>query len=360
MVTGSGPNNTEGIGKPFVPQANVVINGAFDRLEIASRVRQGGTKSPWNAMEDETHVIKRHDLVFKMRPKPSGMIGSSLGDPPLKLFGSANGLSVASGVEEQLYNQLKDRALSRDEEIKIRRLLMNKLRGRLKWVGVALPDHDPRRGDNQSVGMAVCVGGTQTVVNTGDKIINAFDTVMWDLPDFMNKDIGGRQTSGGVTPYGAPSTKATFQTKPYSRREILKEAGLQLNTLPDYRQVGTLGNSSADSDVDEDTQVVAKCLKCLVDCIVDPKTINLASSLDVDVEEQRAKVYTMIQTAHKTGGAAANGGSVINSLMTLAQFAFGSKLSADSRVIGTALSTAKPGEPLHLMIGRAPGASGAE
>ena len=347
---GMGPKTSEGVGKPFLPQANVVINGAFDRLDSSKRIRSANaSNSPWPRASEEQHVVKRHDLLFKYRNQMSGMTVNTLGDPPLKMFGSANGIIM--NQTEQKFKSDYDRSQNPAciEEIR------NSLRRRIKWVGVALPGHDAREGDNQSVGMAVCVGGTQTIINTGPKRINAFDTVVWDVPtmSFERTRGGGDRT---VTAYGAPPDKATFETKSYSRDEMMNGARMLLQRLPN-----TIDDVSSEPGGDE--AVIGKCMKSLITSMLDEDKLTRAFGSAKSPEEfkkmivnMQKEVYAKIVTnAAEESANRSEKPSIVNTLMKIAELAFGYKLNLDSRIIGTALSSANAGEPLNLYLSRAPG-----
>ena len=124
-------------------------------------------------------------------------------DREIRIFTSANAMPMLNVVDTT--KPFDD--LNNDPDRRKWRAL---LRDQLVFVGVPLTQvlHG---NENQPDMVSIQVSGSTTIFNTGVYDINAFDLVCWDVPFATTMDTGGNQAK---TPTGLPGSKMLFHTVP--------------------------------------------------------------------------------------------------------------------------------------------------
>jgi hypothetical protein len=190
---------------PVTQQAVVTVNAGFDRYFCAVRKSQGEDKSDdrFLSSDDHCYTIQQRELVFRLNPKYNGLINrpdtfNGVNDMALKVFSSANNFPAA----RRLKMTLSRSALSEFGKDAV-------LRDAVTFVGVAVQPVD-YLNTNQKDNVAVQIGGSCTVWNTGNKVIRPGQKIIWDFPEDATKIAGGKRKAI----LGEPNDKRLFATLP--------------------------------------------------------------------------------------------------------------------------------------------------
>lgn len=190
---------------PVTQQAVVTVNAGFDRYFCAVRKSQGEDKSDdrFLSSDDHCYTIQQRELVFRLNPKYNGLINrpdtfNGVNDMALKVFSSANNFPAA----RRLKMTLSRSALSEFGKDAV-------LRDAVTFVGVAVQPVD-YLNTNQKDNVAVQIGGSCTVWNTGNKVIRPGQKIIWDFPEDTTKIAGGKRKAI----LGEPNDKRLFATLP--------------------------------------------------------------------------------------------------------------------------------------------------
>jgi len=198
---------------PVTEQAVVSVNAGFDRFFCNFRQRQPNDKmdSRYVSTDDHSFTVMQRELVFRLNPKYDNLITRPAGfngvnDMALKVFSSANrfpdpGLLRVSMSAHKTMNDFQKDFLLRDA---------------LAFVGVAKQPVDFLDTNSKDT-VAVQIGGSCTIWNTGGYTIRPGQKLVWDLPLDANKPGTKRKQ-----PAGEPAQKYLFSVAPL-------ESVLQLN-----------------------------------------------------------------------------------------------------------------------------------
>lgn len=188
---------------PVTQQAVVSVNAGLDRIFCNFRKSLPKEKIVDGTVSTDDHVytIQQRELVFTLSPKLDAIISrpssNGINDIALKVFSSANNFIRAANIPDTL----------------VQRSYTDRLRVResLRFVGVAVTPIDYTK-TNQKDNCAVQVAGSITIYNTGSHIIRPGDKVLWDFPDTEPKagSVGMKRTR--IT--GEPLSKVLFATVP--------------------------------------------------------------------------------------------------------------------------------------------------
>lgn len=270
---------------PVTPQAPVVINGWFDRhFSVYRSNRVSGGKQLYPGLAIENFNLMPRELGFalvdrwdKWLSRPDTARGSDYGP---RIFTSVNGfptdhLDTHGGPSSML----------------------RELRKQVVFVGVPLVAIDAANA-NQKDGVAICVAGSTSIFNTGNKRINTGELVLWDFPP--NFERYGAKNS----PHGEPHSKHLFMTVP---ADTTASAQQLLDEVWDAKDAESKSGKRPRDDLDPDVEVVLSQLNKLQ--VNDRTAVN-----------SFAKAVTMaVSSAHR-------------------------------RAIGLALSSAEPGEQFDILI----------
>jgi hypothetical protein len=167
-----------GLTNPITHAGRVVYNAQRDFLDTRTRKRHRGEIAVYgedHACEkpgdDEHFTIQQYEVC--MRKKKTRYLHSKPNDTDISCFSSLNGITLPKKLMQDAHGTKKSDALRRQA-----------LYDTLEFAGIASNRaiYDPNNNANEE-GLAVQVGGLQTIYNTGEGTIKAGDFVMWQLPD---------------------------------------------------------------------------------------------------------------------------------------------------------------------------------
>lgn len=238
-----------------MPHGSVVVNACFDHAHAACLDQQSAKRS-------EFHYVAKHELVFRDR-KTNKRKRGAYNEPTLRVFASANGVT-------------KDN------------------RDAVSFIGVA----NGTLTEGAHAHSAVTIAGLTTIRNTGTCVIEAGDTVVWDVNDAKDVDNKCRKVFSTV-PY-----RDAFDRGADSHFDAVSDAVAQYKT--------------SDKTPKDDA---GKCAK-MIDQMNEPLKNALKKAFESNDEDLRAflKCYAACTRA------------------------------VDSRVIGTAMSKASEGQDFDILL----------
>lgn len=288
--------STDGIGNSITPQSFVVVNGQFDRAFAQKRISQSArTASPWGNVTEDTASMHKHELCMMYTDAATMPRGHSGGinDPNLRMFTSANGIPVSSEIKagSKTETEMMQEA---GNWTTLRRIL----RSRMSFIGVNLTTMPSvSTGNTHS---SCVVAGAVTTINTGNAVLDIGSRVVWDLPFFDSDDRSGQC----VASYGSPQQKKLFMTLPYDK-ELASSVGSALQYIEDKK------------DSDQDAKEAFNLIAAYESAAAKGSSSNISA---------RAQLQELLK-----------------GLVEIQK-------ELDFRVIGTALTRAKPGEPFDLLL----------
>lgn len=160
---------------PVTQQAVVTVNAGFDRFFSSYRKAQksDAVDDRYTTTDDNCYTVMQRELVFRLNPSYNRLINrpdtQGVNDMALKVFSSANKFPNANSLKVRLSGD----GLSERESL---------MRNAVSFVGVATTPVD-YMNTNQKDTLAVQVGGSCTIWNTGTKVIRPGQKIIWDFPD---------------------------------------------------------------------------------------------------------------------------------------------------------------------------------
>lgn len=107
-------------------------------------------------------------------------------DPDPEVISKVNGVAINSYMASNFSNSAINRADLTDEEKMNINFMSNKdiVRRSFRYTGISNTAYqfDSKNKDLQKTGIAIQIGGTVSIINTGDEKIRQFEKVCWDLP----------------------------------------------------------------------------------------------------------------------------------------------------------------------------------
>lgn len=290
---------------PAVPQSPVVINGWFDRHFSIYRRNKSADGLFEGGVSPENFNIMPRELGFvlidrwdKILSRPDSARGSDYGP---RIFTSVNAFPATDLGMGGGGRGGRGGGGGSDWTEKL-----HYLRQQVRFVGVPLVAIDAANA-NQKDGVAICVAGSTSIFNTGNKRICTGQLVMWDFPP---QYMGG----GVAVPPGQPSGKRLFMTVPADAGLTARELMDQVwpaddgNTLAEFKH----GKRDRHSELNPDVDVLRERINKLKN--------NQANGLTrLALTELLAGMTTSLAGAHR-------------------------------RVIGLALSSAEPGEQFDILF----------
>ncbi|OUV33149.1 MAG: hypothetical protein CBC48_07185 [bacterium TMED88] len=227
-------------------------------------------------------------------------------DGQLHCFSFAN--TLGDGLPASLQLALQDNNVTKSDAA--RKLAKFMILDRLTYVGIAVTGFDSKKNSYQdmSQGFVGTVAGLNTIINTGKREIRPGDWIMAGLPDSFKFDAD--PFSRYKKAEGIPLDKLLFSTEVYEPVKAAARMREMYNALRALRRTGVIA-ALTDS-------VCPSALKPIKD--------RLGDSLDAII--------------------AADGG--LESLMSIDH-------QAKRMIIGQALSHARSGEPLDIVLGQRAG-----
>ena len=215
------------ISGPIMPHGAVVVNACFDHAHAACLDQQSAKRS-------EFHYVAKHELVFRDK-KTNKRKRGAYNEPTLRVFASANGV-------------MKDKI---DD---------------VSFIGVS----NGTLAEGAHAHSAVTIAGLTTIRNTGTCVIEAGDTIVWDVNDKKDVDNKCRKVFSTV-PYrdafdrGAEShfeavSKAVEEDQPSSGKIPKDNAGKCARMIAQMSDDALrVALQKAFGDGDEDLHAFLKC-----------------------------------------------------------------------------------------------------
>ena len=186
-------------GQPFAPQTLVVLTMYADADQFQHRSERHPTPNTYPVGAVKDHDLKRGELAFSFRRQSYPTQATLPYDPRRIAFTSANGMQFG---EDIMFMGTVDK----------------------EWL------HDRPSGDNA---VTIRIAGTNTVMNTGDELIQAGKPVVWDWPlcyrDHLGNLVNRLNIAGDGNTNAERRSKYLFATRPYHIRsvmQIFKELGM--------------------------------------------------------------------------------------------------------------------------------------
>ena len=278
------------------------INLQYDmNRKQRSRQSRGSTQGMYSApIHEESYDVMEGEILMAIDQS------RAYRDGQLHCFSFAN--TLGDGLPASLQLALQDNNVTKSDAA--RKLAKFMILARLTYVGIAVTGFDSKKNSYQdmSQGFVGTVAGLNTIINTGKREIRPGDWIMAGLPDSFKFDAD--PFSRYKKAEGIPLDKLLFSTEVYEPVKAAARMREMYNALRALRRTGVIA-ALTDS-------VCPSALKPIKD--------RLGDSLDAII--------------------AADGG--LESLMSIDH-------QAKRMIIGQALSHARSGEPLDIVLGQRAG-----
>jgi len=199
----SAPYSNPGLNATAVtPLASVVVNGMIDRYFANWRAKQTSNVD-FQSNDLGVYTIAQRDLVFRLKDNKNNIIirpgANGINDVQLKVFSS--------------YNSWPKRALGNG--------VSEPIESSVIFVGVALLPVDYLNKSSKDT-VAILVGGSITIRNTGDSCIYPGQKICWIADQFDSKK---RKGDGNPSAWaeGQPRDKLLFKIIP--AEELIEKLG---------------------------------------------------------------------------------------------------------------------------------------
>lgn len=327
--------------QPYPTQCEVTVKGAVDMHEVGRRKRNGlnnavGAKRyPGAEMDHNFAVMPGEILIGRKGNVATSSYGGGMLEP---CTSSASGLVVEGSLEKAMRN--------------------------MYFVGVAKtpdlgPDRDFFGNQGNDDGFAAVRAGTFSIKNNNTSRLDIFagDLVAWTLPPMGGMD---EYTNGPYVDNGhnsveqnmvsAPLDKPLYQTIPFNPNDFSSQMDaimaemeeLAGEPIANYQPNGNKPLTT----LQEECGAFLLALDGITRVISPGPIPNL---INADNTFNKA----VIESLKERMQAAKNSEDQVkkNFFHNMVRFATGTYHSAASRVIGTALTSAKPGQPMEILLG---------
>ena len=208
----------------------------------------------------EFHYVAKHELVFRDK-KTNKRKRGAYNEPSLRVFATANGVTSET----------------RDD---------------VSFIGVS----NGTLTDGQHAHSAVTIAGLTTICNTGNRTIEAGDTVVWDVNDAKDPDNKARKTFSTIPYHEAfdHGADSHFAAVGAAIDDAAKGNAAKGNAAKCARMIDQISDSSLKSALikafnEKDSDLHRKFLKCYVHCTraVDSRVIGTAMTKSKEGQEFR-------------------------------------------------------------------------
>ena len=192
---------------PVTPQASVVRNANFDRYFAIYRQKNTSGHTVYRGTEDHNFSMMPHELAFSLKPSQNTSLSrphsSGANDSELKVFSSLNNFPLLSAPDAQRLNDFTKATGDKQKQAAV--ALKHSIRKKLTFVGVPLIPIDARNHNSKDT-VSIAISGSQTINNTSSHQIHVGDKIVWDIPASF--------TTESQSPI-EPKSKHLFLTVPY-------------------------------------------------------------------------------------------------------------------------------------------------
>jgi len=238
-----------GVTGPIMPHGSVVVNACFDHAHAPCLPQNQSS-----AKRAEFHYVAKHELVFRDK-KTNKRKRGAYNEPSLRVFATANGVTSET----------------RDD---------------VSFIGVS----NGTLTDGQHAHSAVTIAGLTTICNTGNRTIEAGDTVVWDVNDAKDPDNKARKTFSTIPYHEAFDHGADSHFAAVGEALNLGKAA-KGNAAKCARMIDQISDSSLKSALikafNEKDSDLHEFLKCYVHCTraVDSRVIGTAMTKSKEGQE---------------------------------------------------------------------------
>jgi hypothetical protein len=294
---------------PVTPQASVVRNANYDRYFAIYRQKNTSGPAVYRGTEDHNFSMMPHELAFSLKGSQNTALSrphsSGVNDAELKVFSSLNNFPLLSPQDKQ---RLYDIIHANGEAKKMATMgLRQSIRSKINFVGVPLIAVDARNANAKDT-VSIAISGSQTINNTSEHQVHVGDKIVWDIPTSFNSESKSKIT---------PKSKHVFLTVPYDDA-IDKNVGGYVSDLISALQTPTY------PDDQRNIQEVKVQYVQLVRNIAEKKFSENSTNEEILKTADFALGYTQAMR------------ELIDDV--------------NDRVIGIALSSARPGEAFDIFL----------
>ena len=227
---------------PVTPQASVVRNANYDRYFSIYRQKNTNGTAIYRGTESHNFSMMPHELAFALKSTQNTALSrphsSGANDAELKVFSSLNNFPILTNQESQALLAYNDPATIPEQRAIEASKLKNFIRKKLNFVGVPLIPIDARNSNAKDT-VSIAISGSQTIDNTSKYNIHVGDKIVWDVPDSFSG------TPSESKPQLQNKTKHVFLTVPYEHAVSDTSGGyvtdlinaIQSNSFPDDQNV---------------------------------------------------------------------------------------------------------------------------
>lgn len=302
-------------------QSTVVIQCTHDTKDLVDRTRKTSkdhivySASPQATTDPRIVAIDIGDLVFQVgRSKARGTFLNNA----LPVTSNLNGLKVHSH-DKEMKNAI-DNAKTKEEKDRLSDAVVSK---QVRFIGLALGGTvpNPEREEQKKTQLTVRVQGTGTVFHNGSANIAPGDKLIWEL--FTEKELKSPDYEKRISRFGRSPEKVMLKVVPMSHAH-LNFASAVIDAV--------LSNGNSTPQTESMTSIVSfakqmnEFMEAIAD-IVDPK--NGKTTFQANFKKKEA--HKMVS-------------KVIKAFLEVQE-------DISHRQIGRALSFAKPGEQIDVLLG---------
>ena len=340
MFFSGSPAAGPSMSNPLTTQSQVVLNGRYDRYFTNYRKRSAGKKTGnitlASSVEDEVFDIMPREIAMALRQDYDAHITRPINyekDREVRIFTSANGMPLLMDDAARLKKIHADMSSKPDGASAWKREYRALLREQLIFVGVPLTKV-LTANQNQTDAVSVQVSGSVTIFNTGIYDIQLGDLVMWDIPYATTQEsmMMKSKTAGGL-----PETKMSFWTVPM-RMGVREDADMDGASARSIAHCTTVDIFHAINN--PDTTDGAPAIKKR------KRDTNKLPSW----AEMKAQLFRKVVASNNAKANNYDTPEVDDALRNLLMYYSNASQRYGNRVIGIALSKARPGENFDILL----------
>ena len=294
---------------PVTPQASVVRNANYDRYFAIYRQKNTSGQTVYRGMEDHNFSLMPHELAFSLKASQNTSLSrphsSGANDAELKVFTSLNNFPLLDSQDKRALLDITTK--SGTDRQQAAGALKYSIRKKMNFVGVPLIAVDARNANAKDT-VSIAISGSQTINNTSEHQVHVGDKIVWDIPTSFNSDSLSKVE---------PKSKHLFLTVPYDDA-IDKNMGGYVSDMITALQTPTF------PDDQRNIQEVRK------------QYVQMAKGILTSGLKPESSAEAILRTA----GLALGYTQAMRELID----------DVNDRVIGIALSSARPGEAFDIFL----------
>lgn len=337
-------------GRMFQQQI-ISVNARYDNNELHNRRKvQAAGDSEYiihnkKAVSDNDVVaIQKNELVFTNN-KSGGSFAMGIGSSAIPVLSNVNGLYVKKS--KSLISKDKNEEIIKDEGYKC-----SVLGDGINFVGISLTEANTNveHGNRPISTVSVQIGGTNTIINTGQEPIHAGQLVFWEVP--TADDVSKRPKRLGLA-----SEKAVLKTVPFNALKggFKNKMSSVLKSMADPKINSDNGTPIVASDI------FANKMKCLIHASMYLATLKNPTedeykkfrSIILGNSDYDTNVFSIFQGLEIDNQPVEPAGDAVNTIVSsIIDIFMTMQHSFDNHLVGRAVSSAKKGEEFDIYLNR--------